>query len=74
MNRVTQRFFWISVYAVAMALLEAVVVAYIRALADVTADRVSLGPYLRMELWREVATILNIAASNFPAIFNAAAK
>jgi hypothetical protein len=57
MKRMTQRFLWISMYAVAMALLEAVVVAYIRALLDVTADHVSLGPYVRMELWREVATI-----------------
>jgi hypothetical protein len=62
MNRVTRRFFWISAYAIAMALLEAVVVAYIRALADVTADRVSLGPYLQMELWREVATIVMLIA------------
>jgi hypothetical protein len=62
MNRVGSRFLWISVYAVAMALLEAVVVAYIRALLDVTADHVSLGPYVRMELWREVATIVMLIA------------
>jgi hypothetical protein len=62
MNRVTRRFLWISVYAVAMALLEAVVVAYIRALLNVTADHVSLGPYVRMEPWREVATIAMLIA------------
>jgi hypothetical protein len=62
MKRMTQRFLWISTYAVAMALLEAVVVAYIRALLDVTANHVSLGPYVRMELWREVATIVMLIA------------
>jgi hypothetical protein len=62
MNKATQRFLWISVYAVAMALLEAVIVVYIRALLDVTADHVSFGPYLRMELWREVATIVMLIA------------
>jgi hypothetical protein len=56
------RFLWVSAYAVAMAFLEAVVVAYIRALLDITADRVSLGPYVAMETWREVATIVMLAA------------
>jgi hypothetical protein len=62
MNKTAQRFLWISVYAVAMALLEAVVVAYIRALLDVTMEHVSLGPYVRMELWREAATIVMLVA------------
>jgi hypothetical protein len=45
-----------------MAFLEAVVVAYIRALLDITADRVSLGPYVTMEMWREAATIVMLVA------------
>ena len=52
MRRVGERFLWVSVYAIAMAFLEAVVVAYIRQLLYITDDHVSLGPYTRMEVWR----------------------
>ncbi|MBN1954589.1 MAG: hypothetical protein JW900_06010 [Anaerolineae bacterium] len=62
MRDIGNRFAWVSIYAIAMALLEAVVVAYIRALIDVTADRVSLGPYVTMEVWREAATIAMLVA------------
>jgi len=63
MNDITRRFVWVSVYAVAMALLEAVVVVvYIRGLIQVTPDHVALGPYVQMETWREVATLAMLAA------------
>lgn len=64
MDSTLNRFLWVSVYAVAMAFLEAVVVAYIRALLDITGqyETVSLGPYVTMEMWREVATIVMLVA------------
>jgi hypothetical protein len=45
-----------------MALLEAVVVVYVRALLQVTPDRVDLGPYMTMEVGREIATIVMLVA------------
>jgi hypothetical protein len=45
-----------------MAFLEAAVVAYIRALIQVTADHVDLGPYLAIEIGREAATIVMLVA------------
>jgi len=62
MNNVGKRFCWVSAYAIAMAFLETVVVAYVRALLHVTEDLVSLGPYVRMEMWREVATVVMLIA------------
>jgi hypothetical protein len=62
MNDITKRISWVSVYAIAMALLEAVVVVYIRGLLQVTDDRVALGSYARMETWREAATLVMLAA------------
>lgn len=62
MRETGKRFLWVSAYAIAMALLEAVVVAYIRALLHITEDHVSLGPYVKMEMWREVATIVMLIA------------
>jgi hypothetical protein len=56
------RLAWVSVYAVAMALLEAVVVVYLRGLIEVSPDRVSLGAYVRMQVWRELATLAMLAA------------
>lgn len=38
MNDVAKRFLWVSAYAIAMALLEAVVVVYIRGLLQITND------------------------------------
>ena len=57
-----KRFAWVSAYAVAMAFLEAVVVVYIRGLLRITNDHVALGPYVTMEMWREAATIVMLAA------------
>ena len=62
MNHTAKRFLWVSAYAIAMALLEAVVVAYLRALIEVTDKAVVLGPYLAMELGREVGTLTMLAA------------
>lgn len=62
MNNTVQRFWWVSVYAIAMALLEAVVVAYLRALLQITDEHVALGSYIPMEVGREVATILMLVA------------
>jgi hypothetical protein len=62
MNDITRRFLWVSAYAIAMALLEAVVVVYIRGLLHITNDHVALGPYVRMEMGREVATLVMLVA------------
>lgn len=61
MNDLVKRFSWVSVYAVAMAFLEAVVVAYIRELLRLT-GRVDLSSYAPMEAWREAATIVMLVA------------
>jgi len=62
MPDITKRFLWISIYAIAMALFEAVVVVYIRGLLNITNDHVVLGSYVTMELWREVATLVMLVA------------
>ena len=62
MNDITKRFLWVSVYAIAMAFLEAVVVVYIRGLLHITNDHVVLGPYVTMEIWREVTTLVMLVA------------
>jgi len=62
MRETGKRFCWVSAYAIAMAFLEAVVVVYIRGLLHITSDHVSLGPYVRMEIWREAATIVMLVA------------
>jgi len=59
---IAKRFSWVAIYAIAMALLEAVAVAYIRALLQITPDRVDLGPYMTMEGGREAATIVMLVA------------
>jgi hypothetical protein len=58
MRDVTPRFLWVSAYAVAMALLEAVVVVYLRGLLRIGGETVSLGPYATMEVAREAATVV----------------
>lgn len=50
MSDITRRFCWVAVFANAIALPEAVVVAYIRALLQVTADRVDLGRCMMVEV------------------------
>jgi hypothetical protein len=62
MKDIGKRLAWVSAYAVAMALLEAVVVVYIRGLLQITDDQVVLGPYVRMEMGREAATVVMLAA------------
>jgi hypothetical protein len=62
MRETLKRFVGVGVFGVAMALLEAVVVIYLRGLLRVTPETVSLGPYLRFEVWREVATLSMLAA------------
>ena len=48
MKNIGKRFLWVSVFAVAMAFLEAAVVVYIRGLLDLSNNHVSLGPYVRV--------------------------
>ena len=65
MNTMIRRFLGVSAYAIAMAYLEAAVVVYLRALlglTDITAVDVSLGPYGLMEIGREAATVVMLAA------------
>lgn len=62
MNDIVKRFLWVSVYAIAMAFLEAVVVAYIRELLHLSDQRADLDPYAMMEVWREVATLIMLVA------------
>jgi hypothetical protein len=65
MNSTTKRFLGVSAYAVAMAYLEAAVVVYLRALlglTDITAVDVSLGQYGLVEIGREAATVVMLAA------------
>jgi hypothetical protein len=61
MNDLVKRFSWVSVYAIAMAFLEAVVVAYIRELLRLS-HRADLDSYAMMEAWREAATIIMLVA------------
>ncbi|MBI1877304.1 MAG: hypothetical protein HYR94_03565 [Chloroflexi bacterium] len=62
MAELSKRLCWVSVYAIAMALLEAVVVAYLRALLVITDEHVALGSYIPMEVGREVATVVMLVA------------
>jgi hypothetical protein len=61
MNDLVRRFSWVSIYAIAMAFLEAVVVAYIRELLRLS-HRADLDSYAMMEAWREAATIIMLVA------------
>jgi hypothetical protein len=64
-HSIAKRFLGVSVYAIAMAYLEAAVVVYLRALLglkDITAVDVSLGPYGLVEIGREAATIAMLVA------------
>ena len=62
MNEVGKRFICISAYALGMALLEAIVVIYLRALLLVSSEQVSLGSHLRVEIYREMGTLVMLAA------------
>jgi hypothetical protein len=64
-NSIVKRFLGVSAYAIAMAYLEATVVVYLRALlglTDITAVDVSLGQYGLVEIGREAATVVMLAA------------
>lgn len=62
MRDIIKTFLWISVYAIAMAFLEAVVVAYIRELLHLSDLRADLDPYTTIEAWREAVTIVMLVA------------
>jgi hypothetical protein len=62
MGDALKRFGWVAAYAVAMALLEAVVVVYLRGLLRIGGETVSLGPYATMEIAREAATLVMLVA------------
>lgn len=62
MSDIVKRFTWVSVYAIAMAFLEAVVVVYLRELLHAGELITNMGPYASMEAWREAATIIMLAA------------
>lgn len=62
MKNIAKRILWVSIYAIAMALLEAVAVIYIRRLLQITETHVSLGPLVHIEIWREAATITMLLA------------
>jgi hypothetical protein len=55
---IQRNFLLVTLFATAMALVEAVVVIYLRELIAISRDAVALGPYLRIEVWREVATLM----------------
>ena len=57
-----RRLLWVAAYALAMALLEAVVVVYLRGLIAIGRDQVTLGAYMGYELWREVGTLVMLIA------------
>ena len=62
MQDIVKRFVWVSAYAIGMALAEAAVVVYLRALLHITNDHVALGPYVRVEVAREAATLVMLMA------------
>ncbi len=62
MREIGKCFLWVSVYAIAMAFLDAMVVAYIRGRLHITAEHVSLEPCVGMEIWRGTATIVMLTA------------
>jgi hypothetical protein len=62
MTRVMRKLWWVAVYAVAMAYLEAAVVVYLRALLNIDLTHVSLGHYFNIEVGREAATIAMLVA------------
>jgi hypothetical protein len=62
MKDIGKQLLWVSIYAIAMALLESVAVIYIRRLLQITETHVSLGPLFHIEIWREAATITMLVA------------
>jgi hypothetical protein len=64
-NHTTKQFLWVSAYAIAMALLEAVAVVYLRGLIQFRGFQVDLHQYLGMEIGREVATLVMLIAVGY---------
>ena len=58
MQNTRGRLLWVAAFAVSMALLEAVVVVYLRGLLQLTSHHVSLDSYVEMEIGRETATLI----------------
>ena len=71
MNQTTKQFLWVSAYAVAMALLEAVVVIYLRGLLQFRGRQVDLHQYFSLEIGREVATLVMLVAVGYLAAAHA---
>ncbi len=67
MTGVARKLWWVALYAVAMAYLEAAVVVYLRALLHVDLALVSLGHYFNIEVGREAATIAMLVAVGWTA-------
>lgn len=64
MNDIGKRFIGVAIYAAAMALLEAVVVVYIRGglLWTAGGSQFTVVSYMTMEIWREAATVVMLVA------------
>lgn len=62
MRTLWKRIGWMTAYAIAMAYLEASVVVYLRALLGVTNATVELHGYMGVEMIREAATLVMLAA------------
>lgn len=65
MQQISKQFLWVSAYAIAMALLEAIVVIYIRSLLSFRGNEVDLGSHLNLEIWREAATLVMLVAVGY---------
>ncbi|TLN07192.1 hypothetical protein FDZ74_12710, partial [bacterium] len=62
MRNLWKRIGWVAAYAVAMAYLEAAVVVYLRGLLNTTNATVELHGYMGIEVMREAATLVMLAA------------
>jgi hypothetical protein len=62
MSHLAKKFIWVSIYAVAMAFLETVVVIYLRELLQPRDLVVDMGRYAAVETWREAATLVMLAS------------
>lgn len=65
MNRFWKTLSVISFFALAMALVEAAVVIYLRAMLQPAGAALPLQPYLRIEIAREAATLVMLAAAGW---------
>lgn len=65
MKNLWKRIGWMTAYAVAMGYLEAAVVVYLRGLLNITNATVNLHGYMGVEIGREAATIVMLAAAGW---------